>query len=315
MAEPPATQSAETYLNAEITILRQAQLDSLQDVVACLQTHKPLPNVSRLLSLAPELDPASGLIRVGGRLRQRCDLPPEAIHPVVLDPAHPITKLIIKECDDHLHHPGPERVFAELRRRFWILRGREAVRKHQHRCAKCQQSRARPLIPQMADLPPARLRLHEPPFYSTGMDCFGPYTVKIGRRTKKRWGIIFKCLTTRCVHLALISYMNTDSFLRALRRFVARRGKPSELLSDRGTNFIGGNRDLQETYQSLTPDLQAILAKQRISFKFSPPHAPHFGGTWEREIRSVKIALQTTLGTQAVTEEVLLWDMFSCALS
>ncbi|KAG5261947.1 hypothetical protein AALO_G00290350, partial [Alosa alosa] len=57
--------------------------------------------------------------------------------------------------------------------------------------------------------------------------------------------------------------------------------------------------------QTLTPDLQAILAKQKISFKFNPPHTPHFGGTWEREICSIKIALQTTLGAQAVAEEVL----------
>ncbi|KAK0132488.1 Gag-Pro-Pol polyprotein [Merluccius polli] len=305
VAKPLATPSAETYLDAEIAILRQAQLDSFGNDLACLQTHKPLPNSSRLLSLAPELDPVSGLIRVGGRLRQSSDLPPDAMHPVVLDPAHPISKLLIKDCDDHLHHPGPERLFAELRRRFWILRGREAVRKHQHRCAKCQLSRAKPLIPQMADLPPARLRLCEPPFYSTGIDCFGPYTVKTGRRVEKRWGIIFKCMTTRCVHVDLLSHMNTDSFLMALRRFIARRGKPFELLSDRGTNFIGGTRELQEAYQSMTPDLQAILAKQRISFKFNPPHAPHFGGTWEREIRSIKIALQTTLGAQAVTEEVL----------
>ena len=30
----------------------------------------------------------------------------------------------------------------------------------------------------MADLPPERLRLLCPPFYSTGVDCFGPYLVR-----------------------------------------------------------------------------------------------------------------------------------------
>ncbi|KAL0181783.1 hypothetical protein M9458_024189, partial [Cirrhinus mrigala] len=87
-------------------------------------------------------------------------------------------------------------------------------------------------------------------------------------------------------------------------RFVARkRGKPFELLSDRGTNFIGSNKELLEAYQSLTPDLQAALAKKRISFKFNPQHAPHFGGTWEREMRSIKIALETSLGAQTISEE------------
>lgn len=194
-------------------------------------------------------------------------------------------------------------MFAELRRKYWILRGREAVRRHQHHCIECRKWRGKPQIPRMADLPPARLRLYKPAFYSTGLDCFGPYTIKIGRRTEKRRGIIFKCMTTRAVHLDLLSSMDTDSFLMALRRFVARRGKPFELLSDRSTNFKGGERELQETFNSLQPDLQAQLASQQIEFTFNPPSAPHFGGCWEREIRSLKQALQVVIGTQAAQKK------------
>lgn len=136
------------------------------------------------------------------------------------------------------------RVFVEVRRSYWVLRGRQAMRKHQRQCAECCKWSKRPTVPQMADLRDARLRLNQPPFWSTGVDCFGPYTVKIGRRQEKRWGIIFKCLTTRCVHLDLLCHMDTDSFLLALRRFVARRGKPFELLCDQGTNFRGGDKEL-----------------------------------------------------------------------
>lgn len=64
-----------------------------------------------------------------------------------------------------------ERLFAELMRRYWILKGCEAVQKYQHSSPKCQQSRTQHLIAQMADLPPARLPLHKPAFYSTGIDC------------------------------------------------------------------------------------------------------------------------------------------------
>ncbi len=137
------------------------------------------------------------------------------------------------------------------------------------------------------------------------MDCFGPFTVKIGRRNEKRWGILFKCLTTRAVHIDLLSSLDTDSFLMALRRFTSRRGKPSELLSDQGTNFKGGERELQESFKSLCPTLQTELAKQQIQFRFNPPSSPHFGGVWEREIRSIKSALYATLQGQSMTEEVL----------
>ncbi len=146
----------------------------------------------------------------------------------------------------------------------------------------------------MADLPPARLRLFKPAFYSTGMDCFGPFQVKIGRRTEKRWGIIFKCLTTRSVHLEVVTSIDSDAFLMAVRRFTARRGTPAELYSDQGTNFRGGENELREAFSPMSPELQESLANHQINFRFNPPAAPHFEGVWEREIRSVKAALLLT---------------------
>lgn len=125
------------------------------------------------------------------------------------------------------------------------------------------------------------------------------------RRTEKRWGIIYKCLTTRAVYLDLLGNIDTDAFLMLLRQFIARRGKPSEIISDQGTNFKGVERELREAFSNLAPDLQAELAKQHIHFQFNPPKAPHFGGVWEREIRTLKNALHVTLGAQSVTEEVL----------
>ncbi len=123
----------------------------------------------------------------------------------------------------------------------------------------------------MADLPLARQQIFKPAFFSTGMDCFGPYMIKIGRRIEKRWGILFKCLTTRAVHLDLLASIDSDSFLMSLRRFIARRGKPNELLSDQGTNFKGGERELKESFAALHEELQGQLVSQQIKFVFNPP--------------------------------------------
>ncbi len=158
----------------------------------------------------------------------------------------------------------------------------------------------------MSDLPSARLQLYKPAFHSCGMDCFSPFIIKIGRHTEKRWGVLFKCLTMRAVHLDLLPSLSTDSFLMALRRFIARRGTPAQLWSDRGTNFRGGVRELREAYAAFAPDLQCHLARQKITFCFNPPSAPHFGGVWEREVRSVKSALYTVLGSQSLPEEALM---------
>lgn len=56
----------------------------------------------------------------------------------------------------------------------------------------------------------------------------------------------------------------------------------------------------------MEPELRDSLAKYQIKFQFNPPGAPHFGGTWEREISSIKNALQVVIGTEALPEEVLL---------
>ncbi|XP_026094149.1 uncharacterized protein LOC113066497 [Carassius auratus] len=297
--------TADDYKMAEISVLQQAQEECFPSELEQLKADKSLPRNSRLKALAPELNHDTQLIRVGGRLRCSPYLDPDTVHPIVLDPKHPVSKLLIQSYDTKLHHPGPERVFAELRRKYWILRGREAIKRCQRTCVECQKWRRNPEVPKMADLPPARLRLFKPAFYSTGMDCFGPYTVKVGRRNEKKWGILFKCLTTRAVYIDILHSLDSDSFLMALRRFIARRGKPFELLSDQGTNFKGGERELKEAYAAIVPELQQQLASQQIQFHFNPPNSPHFGGSWEREIRSLKQALMTTLGAQSVTFEVM----------
>ncbi|XP_073764219.1 uncharacterized protein [Danio rerio] len=300
--QPP---NANDYHDAELTLLRHCQMHDFPKEFALLKEGKPVPNSSQLSGLAPEYDQDSNLIRVGGRLRRCESLTKDILHPVVLNPTNPVVTLLIKHYDAKLLHSGPGRVYAELRRKFWILRGREAVKKHQRCCPECQKWRGRPVIPKMSDIPPSSLRLFKPPFYSTGVDCFGPLMIKIGRRTEKRWGIVYKCLTTRAVSLDLLDHMDTDSFLLSLRRFTARRGRPYELLSDQGTNFRGGNTELEEAFKEMQPLLRDQLAKEQIRFRFNPPSAPHFGGSWEREVRSVKTALRTTLGAQIVTEEVL----------
>lgn len=141
------------------------------------------------------------------------------MHP--MEPQHSITTLLIKDFDSKLLHPGPERVFSSLRSQCWILRGRQVVCKHQHSCMECKRWRGKPTIPRMSDLPP-------PPFWSTGMDCFDPFVVKTGRCSEKRWDILFKCLTTRCVHLDLLSRLDADSFLLSFRHFAVRRACPYE---------------------------------------------------------------------------------------
>lgn len=86
--------AADDFQRAEHTLLRHAQMESFPGEFALLRAGNTIPSSSRLLTLAPEYDKASDLIRVGDRLR-RCDvLSPEVLHPILLNPSHPVTKLL-----------------------------------------------------------------------------------------------------------------------------------------------------------------------------------------------------------------------------
>lgn len=131
----PSIAFAEDYKEAELMALSRIQDKSFSEkILSHLKSGKPLPSNSQLLWLSPELDNSTNLIRVGGYLWQISQLE-NVIHPIILDTHHLLTKLIIKKDDDRLPH---QRVFAEINRKYWVLRVQTAVRNHQLQSTECQ---------------------------------------------------------------------------------------------------------------------------------------------------------------------------------
>ena len=48
------------------------------------------------------------------------------------------------------------------------------------------------------------------------------------------------------MHIEAVPKLDTESCLNAIMRFIARRGKPSKIISDNGTNFVGAEREFAE---------------------------------------------------------------------
>ena len=75
-----------------------------------------------------------------------------------------------------------------------------------------------------------------------------------GYRARKVYIALFVCLSTRAVHLELVSDKTTISFLAALKRFVSCRGLLSDLYSDNGKNFEGDDKELRAAFRVLSKD-------------------------------------------------------------
>jgi hypothetical protein len=108
----------------------------------------------------------------------------------------------------------------------------------------------------------------------------------------------------------VVTSLTTEAFLAALRRFIARRGKPRTIYSDNGTNFQGAANQLHDIYNMLqssseTARIQDFLANEGCDWKFIPLHGPHFGGLWEAAVKSIKYHLSRTLGSHIATYEEL----------
>ena len=90
----------------------------------------------------------------------------------------------------------------------------------------------------MAPWPKSKMT-ESPAFEHTGLDYFRPLYIKQNKERKKAWVCIFTCITVIEMHLELVEDMKSEQFLLALRRFVARRGKPNEIISDNGPLTYG----------------------------------------------------------------------------
>ena len=149
-------------------------------------------------------------------------------------------------------------------------------------------------------------------FDKVGVDYAGPLLVKHGYVRKptvvKTYICVFVCLAVKAVHLELVSDLTTEAFLSCLRRFVSRRGLPTLIWSDNGTNFVGADREIKELYHFLEKDdtqqsISRFLTDQKIEWKFNPPSSPHFGGLWEAAVKSTKRHLKTVTRNMKLTFE------------
>lgn len=90
--------------------------------------------------------------------------------------------------------------------------------------------------------------------------------------------------------------MSTDAFINGLRCFIAIRGAVRQIRCDQGSNFIGAKDEFAKAIKEIdTNRLVTFLAEKQCDFVFNASHSSHTGGVWERQIRTVRSVLHSTL--------------------
>ena len=223
---------------------------------------------------------------------------------ILLDARNPLVRL------QHTHvqhcHQDSDYLRALVHQGLAVDKLRATLRTTVSRCVTCRKRRVETVTLVIADFPRERLAFKEPPFSNTGVHYFVSLFVIVRRSTEKRWGFVFTCLTTRAVHFEVIPRIDTSSWVLGIKRFCARRGIPSVVRSDNGTNFVAGEKELLSNINNWNQQLVSdAFVKKGIKWKFEPLSAPHHGGVWERLVHSFKHIFFDILGNCRLINGIL----------
>ena len=101
--------------------------------------------------------------------------------------------------------------------------------------------------------------IETPTFTYCGVYMFSPVFIKERLSEIKRYGILFPCLNSRAVHNEAANFMDTESFILALQRFIARRGNVRFMRSDNGSNFVGAVKELGQALKETDQQIKLFL--------------------------------------------------------
>ena len=139
-----------------------------------------------------------GIIRSRGRIA-KANLLYEMKHPALLYSNHHVTELIVTNCHVRVKHNGVKETLAELRTRYWLIRGRQVVKRIIFSCVCCKKLEGKPYQnPPAGDLPSFRLE-DELAFTNVGVDFAGPLFIKVSKDQASPMVKGIHCIVYLCI--------------------------------------------------------------------------------------------------------------------
>lgn len=283
--------------------IKHIQRKAFSNEINSLINNRQIDCSSKILSLNPQLH--EDILRIGGRL-QESDLPFSMKHPILLPNKSHFGDLLIWKCHFAVAHGGVNITLAQLRKKYWLIRGRQRIKTLLGKCVTCKKLKGKAGTEPFAPLPKDRIKVAHP-FKVTGVDFAGPLYIFDDKGDKvKVYIMLLTCAVIRAVHLELVPDLTSESCVRALRRFFSRRGVPETIYSDNALTFKRVSKELSLLFQHLRQTkVQDLSTQLRIQWKFIVERAAWWGGFWERMVKTVKYALKAVLGKSRTTYDEL----------
>ena len=116
------------------------------------------------------------------------------------------------------------------------------------------------------------------PFQVIGVDFAGPLRYRKKPKTEgKAYIPLYACSLTRAVYVDLVPNLETAEFIRSLKCFIARRGRPQQIYSDNGKTFISASKWIEQVMKD--EGIDGFLAQHGIDWKFNLSRAPCWGAS------------------------------------
>ena len=196
--------TAPELTNAEELWIKAVQASSFDEEIEFLRDHRQNKTVPPTYVSQFGLFLENGVVKCKGRMNN-AELLGSARNPILLPSKHDFVQLVIKKVHASVKHCGLRDTLTTIRERFWILKGREAVKRVIKKCVICLRINGMPYKSQATpDLPSERVS-EDPPFTHVGLDFAGPLNVinEQANGSSKVYVCLFTCASTRAVHLEL----------------------------------------------------------------------------------------------------------------
>ena len=283
-----------------------AKAEKMMLVTAMPETVKAVEE-GKLVSLVPEK--MGSLVVTRGRLGS--DALSEHLGVKALPILMPHTRLALlymerAHCGEHgTEHKGIVETLARSRTSVWIHRGRDLAKKVCKNCPRCKLDRKTLCGQQMAKIRPEFLTVCRPWTY-VALDFAGPFKIRgvVNPRTRiKCWVIVYVCCSTKAVCLLPTYGYSTQNFLIRHEEFIARKGAPTKIISDRGTQLVSAGRILAAKDSPESWDWKRITSENATStWEFVPVGSQHRNGLSEATVKVLKRSLEHAINPGVVLD-------------